>query len=180
VHLKCREARNNEGKKPGEIFLETHKELMRDGEKWAKDTAGTFAIVGVLVIAVMFAALYTVPGGYHKESGVPIFINEKSFTILIVTDVISLFAYIFAVLRYIEIQISRYTEIDFLKRLPIKIMSGLGFLSLSLVSMMVAFCAALAIVAQKSSHYHDLFETTAVWAILPFGILLPSQVRLLL
>ena len=31
---------------------------MKDGERWAKETAGTFAIVGVLVITVMFAAIF--------------------------------------------------------------------------------------------------------------------------
>ncbi|XP_047169974.1 uncharacterized protein LOC124838424 [Vigna umbellata] len=61
VHVKSREAKNDDGKKPEEIFLETHKELMKEGEKWAKETAGTFAIVGGLVITIMFAAVFTVP-----------------------------------------------------------------------------------------------------------------------
>jgi len=180
VHVKCREARNDEGKKPGEIFLETHKELMKDGEKWAKETAGTFAIVGVLVITVMFAAVFTVPGGYHQETGVPIFINQKAFNVFIIADIISLFASIIAVLIYVDIQTSRYAEIDFLERLPTKIMAGLGFLSLSLVSMMVAFCAALAIVLQKSREYQSLFAAMAVLVGVPFYLLLPSQLRLVL
>ena len=180
VHPKCREARNDEGKKPREIFIETHKELMKDGEKWAKETAGTFAIVGVLVITVMFAAVFTVPGGYHQETGVPIFINEKSFNVFIVADLVSLFASIISVLIYVDIQTSRYSETDFLLNLPTKIMAGLGFLSLSLGSMMVAFGAALAIVLQKSREYQNLFVTVVVLASVPFILLLPSQLRLLL
>jgi len=180
VHLKCREARNDEGKKPREIFIESHQELMKDGEKWVKETAGTFAIVGVLVITVMFTVVFTVPGGYNQETGVPIFINEKAFTMFIVADVISLFSSIIAVLIYIDIQTSRYAEIDFLLSLPTKIMAGLGFLSLSLVSMMVAFCAALAIVLQKSREYQSLFVAVVVLASIPFTLLLPSQLRLLL
>ncbi|XP_022631715.1 uncharacterized protein LOC106776733 [Vigna radiata var. radiata] len=77
VHVKCREAKNDEGKKPEEIFIETHKELMKDGEKWIKETAGTFAIVGVLVITVMFTAIFTVPGGLRQDTGMPILVKEK-------------------------------------------------------------------------------------------------------
>jgi len=180
VHLKCREEKNNEGKKPREIFIETHKELMKDGEKWAKETAGTFAIVGVLVITVMFAAVFTVPGGYNPDTGVPIFVNKGAFTVFIISDVVSLFASIISVLIYVDIQTSRYAEIDFLQRLPLKIMSGLGFLSMSLVLMMVAFCAALSIVLQKSRNYVYLFEAVLILIIFPFGLILPSQLRLLL
>ncbi|KOM45500.1 hypothetical protein LR48_Vigan06g080600 [Vigna angularis] len=97
VHVKCREALNDEGKKPEEMFNETHKELMKDGEKWAKETAGTFAIVGVLVITVTFAALFTVPGGLHEDTGMPPLIKEKRFTVFIVADVISFLA---SILQY--------------------------------------------------------------------------------
>jgi len=72
VHPKCKEAKNGEGKKPYEIFIETHQELMKEGEKWAKETAETFAIVGVLVITVMFAAIFTVPGVTIKTMEYPI------------------------------------------------------------------------------------------------------------
>ncbi|XP_014519692.1 uncharacterized protein LOC106776735 [Vigna radiata var. radiata] len=180
VHVKCREAKNGEGKTPEEIFIETHKELMKDGEKWAKETAGTFAIVGVLVITVMFAAVFTVPGGLHQETGVPLSIKEKRFTVFIVADVISLLASIITVLIYIDLQTSRYAPTDFLKRLPIKIMSGLGFLSLSLISMMIAFCAALGIVLTKSWLYKHLFIGVVILTGIPFILLVPSQLRLLL
>ncbi|XP_047153898.1 ankyrin repeat-containing protein ITN1-like, partial [Vigna umbellata] len=180
VHVKCREAKNDEGKKPEEMFNETHKELMKDGEKWAKETAGTFAIVGVLVITVTFAALFTVPGGLHEDTGMPTLIKEKRFTVFIVADVISFLASIITVLIYIDLQTSRYAATDFLERLPTKIMSGLGFLSLSLVSMMIAFCAALGIVLQKSSLYKHLFVGVIILAGIPFILLIPSLLRLLL
>ncbi|WVZ09581.1 hypothetical protein V8G54_014111 [Vigna mungo] len=175
VHVKCREAKNEEGKKPEEIFIETHKELLKDGEKWAKETAGTFAIVGGLVITVMFAAVFTVPGGLHQDTGKPLSIKEKAFTVFIVADVISLVASIITVLIYINLQTSRYAPTDFLQRLPIKIMSGLGFLSLSLMSMMIAFCSAVGIVLQKSWLYSHFFVGIVILAGIPF-ILVPSQI----
>ncbi|XP_022631656.1 uncharacterized protein LOC106777304 isoform X2 [Vigna radiata var. radiata] len=157
VHVKCREAKNGEGKTPEEIFIETHKELMKDGEKWAKETAGTFAIVGVLVITVMFAAIFTVPGGLRQDNGMPILIKDKWFTVFIVADVISLLCSILTVLIYIYLQKSCYAPTDFLNRIPDMIKQGLWCLSLSLVSMMIAFCAALGIVLQKSSLYKHFY-----------------------
>ncbi|XP_014519693.2 ankyrin repeat-containing protein NPR4-like [Vigna radiata var. radiata] len=171
VHVKCREAKNDEGKKPEEIFIETHKELMKDGEKLVKETAGTFAIVGVLVITVMFAAIFTVPGGLHQDTGLPIFIKDKQFTVFIVADTISLLASIFTVFIYIDLQTLNYTPTDFQGRLPTKIMSGFGCLSLSLVSMMIAFCAALGIVLQKSSLYKHIFVGVVILA--PFSLRIP-------
>ncbi|WVZ09144.1 hypothetical protein V8G54_013674 [Vigna mungo] len=165
VHVKCRGAKNGEGKTPEEIFIETHKELMKDGEKWIKETAGTFAIVGVLVITVVFPVVFTVPG--VLDPGIPFWAMEDRFTVLIVADVISLLASIITVLIYIDLQTSRYAPTDFLKRLPIKIMSGLGFLSLSLVSMMIVFCAALGI-------------GVVILTGFTFILLVPSQLRLLL
>ncbi|WVZ09150.1 hypothetical protein V8G54_013680 [Vigna mungo] len=176
VHAKCREAKNDEGKKPKEIFIETHKELMKDGEKWIKETAGTFAIVGVLVITVMFAAIFTVPGGLHQDTGIPIFIKDKRFTVFIVADAISLLASIFTVFIYIDLQTSSYAPTDFLRRLPTKIMSGLGCLSLSLVSMVIAFCAALGIVLQKSLLYKHIFVGVVILA--PFSFRLPFNFAL--
>ncbi|XP_014519691.1 uncharacterized protein LOC106776734 [Vigna radiata var. radiata] len=179
VHVKCREAKNGEGKTPEEIFIETHMKLMRHGEKWAKETAGTFAIVGVLVITVMFGAVFTVPGGLNQETGIPILLMEKRFSVFIVADVISLLASIITVLIYIDMQTSRYAPTDFLKRLPTKIMSGLGFLSMSLVSMMITFCAALGIVLTKKCKYKDLFTGVVILTGITF-ILLVSSLRLLL
>ncbi|XP_014519684.1 uncharacterized protein LOC106776725 [Vigna radiata var. radiata] len=168
VHVKCREAKNDEGKKPKDIFIETHKELMKDGEKWIKETAGTFAIVGVLVITVMFTAIFTVPGGLHQDTGMPILIKEKRFIVFIVADVISLLTSISTVWIYIKLIASRYAPIDFLEILPAMIMSAINFLSLSLVSMMIAFCAALGIVLQNSWSYKDFFVGIVVLTLIPF------------
>lgn len=45
MHPKCKEAKNAEDKKPHEVFTESHRELVKAGEKWAKGTAGSFTLV---------------------------------------------------------------------------------------------------------------------------------------
>jgi len=45
VHPKLKEDKNAAGKKPREIFSESHEEIVKAGEKWAKDTASSFTLV---------------------------------------------------------------------------------------------------------------------------------------
>lgn len=58
-------------------------------------------VVGALIITIMFAAAFTVPGVNNQDTGHPIFSNEPSFTIFIVSDAISLFAASTCVLTFL-------------------------------------------------------------------------------
>ncbi|GLT47547.1 hypothetical protein SLA2020_212360 [Shorea laevis] len=65
----CKEAKNfRDGEKPPktpyEVFSESHKELVQEGGKWMKETASSFIIVGTLIVTIMFAAAFTVPGRF--------------------------------------------------------------------------------------------------------------------
>ncbi|XP_028792354.1 uncharacterized protein LOC114748164 [Neltuma alba] len=66
-----RVSQNRRGQQPEDIFKETHKDLRDAGEKWMKDTASSCSIVGALIVTVMFAAAFTVPGGYDQNTGYP-------------------------------------------------------------------------------------------------------------
>ncbi|XP_052118469.1 ankyrin repeat-containing protein NPR4-like [Arachis duranensis] len=177
VHPKCKEAKNEDGKKPHEIFMEQHKELAKEGEKWAKDTAGAFSIVGTLITTILFAAAFTLPGGNNQHNGEPMFLHDWAFNVFIVADAISLFASSTSVLIFIGILTSRYTEIDFLQVLPWKLLAALVALFLSVVCMMVAFCAAL-LAMLKGKAYHPLLIGAIVLASIPIIVFIPSQLRL--
>jgi hypothetical protein len=167
VHPKCKEAKNVEDKKPREIFTESHKELVKAGEKWAKDTAGSFTLVATLITTIMFAAAFTVPGGNNQESGIPLFLKDKTFNVFIIADAISLFTSSTSILLFIGILTARYAEKDFLKSLPLKLLFALIMLFFSVVSMMVSFCASLA-----------MLLTAMSFASIPVIVLVPSQLRL--
>ncbi|XP_060675787.1 ankyrin repeat-containing protein ITN1 [Ziziphus jujuba] len=128
---------------PDELFTEEHKNLLIEAERWMKDTATSCTVVGALIVTIMFAAAFTVPGGNNQDSGFPIFLNKQTFEIFIISDALSLFSSTTSVLMFLGILTSRYAEQDFLKSLPRKLMFGLFALSFSIVSMMVAFCATL-------------------------------------
>ncbi|KAL6279459.1 hypothetical protein ACE6H2_016340 [Prunus campanulata] len=128
-----------------ELFTKNHKELMKEGEDSMKGAATSCTVVGALIVTIMFAAAFTVPGGNNQNTGFPMFLNEKVFIIFIVSDAISLFSSTTSVMIFLGILTSRYAQEDFLKSLPTKMMLGLLTLFLSIVTMMITFSCALII-----------------------------------
>ena len=69
VHPFLLEPTNKDGLTPRELFTETHKELVDKGEKWMKETATSYTMVGTLIITIMFATTVTVPGDNDSNLG---------------------------------------------------------------------------------------------------------------
>ncbi|KAL6289350.1 hypothetical protein ACE6H2_006860 [Prunus campanulata] len=148
---RSREALNAEFLAPRDVFTKNHKELVKEGERWMKETATSCTVVGALIITIMFASVFTVPGGNNGETGLPIFLSRKLFMVFIVSDAISLFSSTTSVLMFLGILTSRYAEDDFLKSLPTKMIIGLCTLFFSIAAMMVAFSSALFIMIHQQS-----------------------------
>ncbi|KAM1491302.1 hypothetical protein PS1_023772 [Malus domestica] len=136
--------------KAARLFTQNHKELHEKGEKWMKDTSSSYIIVSALIITIMFAAAFTVPGGNNQE-GLPVFLNEKLFMVFIVSDTISLFSSVTSALMFLCILTSRYAEDDFLKSLPTKMIIGLSTLFISVATMMIAFSSAIFLMLHDKS-----------------------------
>ena len=136
---------------PRELFTQNHKDLMQEGEKWMKDTATSCTVVGALIVTIMFAAAFTVPGGNDQNTGFPMFLNEKLFMLFIVSDSLSLYSSATSVLMFLGILTSRYAEDDFLVSLPRKMIIGLSTLFFSIVAMMIAFSTGLLIMLHGKS-----------------------------
>ncbi|KAI3862498.1 hypothetical protein MKX03_011586 [Papaver bracteatum] len=151
LHESDRYMRNSNGDTAKFIFTEAHKDLVKEGRDWLKDTSGSCMIVGALIATVAFAAAFTVPGGNISDSnnalnGTPIFLGQSSFTVFAVSDALALFSSITSVLMFLAIYTSRFSEGDFLKSLPQKLIFGLATLFISMVAILVAFGASLLIV----------------------------------
>ena len=119
---------------PAQQFTKDHKELVIEGEKWMKDTATSCSVVGALIVTIMFAAAFTVPGGTDQNTGFPMFLHKKIFMLFILSDAISLFSSTTSVLMFLGILTSRYAEEDFLKSLPKKMIIGLSTLFFSIAT----------------------------------------------
>ncbi|PON82527.1 PGG domain containing protein [Trema orientale] len=61
------ESKNNESKTPRESFTKNHCTLMKAAEEWMKGTATSCTVVGALIVTVMFAVAFTVPGGNNQD-----------------------------------------------------------------------------------------------------------------
>ncbi|KAH9684942.1 ANK REP REGION domain-containing protein [Citrus sinensis] len=133
---------NSSNQTPREVFTEEHKDLVKEGEKWMKETASSCSVVAALIITVVFAAAFTVPGGSDSR-GIPNLLHEKSFMIFAISDMLALFSSTTSVLMFLGILSSRYAEDDFLVSLPRKLIIGLVALFFSIASMMVAFGATV-------------------------------------
>ncbi|THG01074.1 hypothetical protein TEA_007511 [Camellia sinensis var. sinensis] len=140
-----KEKKNKEGKTPAQIFTETHKDLIKDGEQWLKDTANASTIVAALIATVVFAAAITVPGGNNGD-GYPVFYKRASFLIFGISDAFALFSSMTSVLLFLSILTSRYGENDFRVIIPRRLIFGLISLFLSILSTMIAFGATLYLV----------------------------------
>ncbi|KAD6454883.1 hypothetical protein E3N88_09589 [Mikania micrantha] len=127
------------GETPQMVFTKQHKDLVIDGEKWMKETAQSYTITAALITTIVFAAAITVPGGNKQEIGIPVFAKRTAFTISLFTSVTSL-------LMFLSILTARFSEQDFLFRLPRKLIIGLTTLFISTAAMLVAFGATLFLV----------------------------------
>ncbi|XP_020416441.1 ankyrin repeat-containing protein ITN1 [Prunus persica] len=52
-----------------EVFTKNHKELVKEGEESIKGIATSCTVVGALIVTIMFAAAFTVPGGSNQDTG---------------------------------------------------------------------------------------------------------------
>ncbi|KAM1821710.1 hypothetical protein TB2_023481 [Malus domestica] len=146
-----RESKNNDKKTPREVFTENHKEMWKDAKKSMKETANSCTIVGTLIITIMFAAVFTVPGGYDGGTGLPIFLTKKVFIAFMVSDALSLFSSTTSVIMFLGVITSRYHEDEFHGSLPTKMIIGLFTLFLSIASMMIVFSCAIYIMLDGKS-----------------------------
>ncbi|KAK9280943.1 hypothetical protein L1049_003834 [Liquidambar formosana] len=172
-----KEKKNYEGKTPRMLFTEEHMELVLKGEKWMKATAQSCTFVAALISTVVFLAAFTVPGGNNSDKGIPIFLHKISFMVFAISDAIALFSSSASMLMFSGILTSRYSEEDFFKSLPMKLIIGLVTLFISIVSMVIAFSATLNIVLVHQTNW--VVVPIAVFACLPVILFVFLQFPLL-
>ncbi|XP_073033616.1 uncharacterized protein [Primulina eburnea] len=156
-----KDRKNSKLRTPPVEFSEEHKDLVKEGEKWMKDTANSCTVAAALIATIAFAASITVPGGNNGDNGFPIFYNKSAFVTFAVFDAMSLFSSTASMLMFLSILTARYAEGDFLYSLPKRLIIGLVTLFLSITSMMIAFSATLYLV----------FGRRKAWTLVPIAAL---------
>ncbi|XP_054813258.1 uncharacterized protein LOC129313885 [Prosopis cineraria] len=171
--------RNKHGMTAEELFRESHKNLMKAGEKWIKATASSCSVVGALIVTIMFAAAFTVSGGNDQNFGYPLFIKQPFFKLFIFSTILSLLSSSTSVLMFLAILTSQYSEEKFLKSLPTKLILGLSFLFISILSMMIAFLSTIRLMLKHTNYSWGLLPII-ILASVPVFLFVLSQFPLLL
>ncbi|XP_076928823.1 uncharacterized protein LOC143592930 [Bidens hawaiensis] len=148
VPPKLKQKKNKGGQTPQELFTETHERLLKGGE-WMRHTSSQCMVVATLIATIVFAAAFTLPGGYNQNTGIPFFRKEPSLIIFVISDAVSLICSSTSILMFLSILTSRYAEDDFLESLPRKLVNGIATLFLSIVTMMIAFSASFFVLYNK-------------------------------
>ncbi|KAI4354007.1 hypothetical protein L6164_002911 [Bauhinia variegata] len=86
----------------------------------------TCSSVSVLVATVVFAAAYTVPGGYD-QSGLPIFLGTPVFLFFTIMDVVALASSLPSVVLFLSVLTSPFGMKDLERSLPRKLFAGIWF-----------------------------------------------------
>ncbi|XP_062095017.1 ankyrin repeat-containing protein NPR4-like isoform X2 [Humulus lupulus] len=172
-------AKNKQGECPEELFCKEHKRLLREGETWMKHTANSCMLVATLIATVVFAAAFSLPGG-NNDKGSPNDLASTSFLIFVLSDGLALLNSIVSMVMFLSILISRYTEYDFLIRLPLKLIIGLTSLFFSMITMMISFSLAFVIAYDHGIKWVPLLISMlaivpiALFAILKFPLVLDT------
>ncbi|BBH10268.1 Ankyrin repeat family protein [Prunus dulcis] len=132
---------NRENKTAKDIFKETHKELVKAGAAWLTKASESCTVMGALIATVAFATATTVPGGIKEITGRPTLENLPAFDIFAIASLIALCSSVTSMVIFLSILMSRYKEKEFGKQLPSKLLLGLTLLCVSMVSMLISFCA---------------------------------------
>ncbi|XP_058782296.1 uncharacterized protein LOC131656666 isoform X1 [Vicia villosa] len=131
---------NNEEKTPSDIFKEQHKELLQDSVEWLKDTSESCSVVAALIAGVSFATSGSVPGG-NQQTGVPALKGQPAFEVFAISSLIGLYFSVTSLVMFLSILTSRKEVEEFHQNMPMKLLFGLSSLFVSIVAMLVSFCA---------------------------------------
>ncbi|ESW13646.1 hypothetical protein PHAVU_008G214000 [Phaseolus vulgaris] len=130
---------DKKGKTAGDIFEETHKELIEESGEWLKDTSESCSVVAALVAGVSFTAANSIPGG-TDDQGRPNLEGKPAFDVFAIASLVGLCFSVTGLIMFLTILTSRKQAKDFRRDLPLKLLLGLSSLFVSIAAMIVSFC----------------------------------------
>ncbi|XP_057759387.1 protein ACCELERATED CELL DEATH 6-like [Arachis stenosperma] len=166
------EMRNNAGFSPRKLFTMEHEELLKQGESWMKRTAESCMVVSTLIATGVFSAAFTLPGGNIDNIGSPKYLKKPSFLVFAISDATALISSSASILIFLSILISRYAEYDFLCSLPMKLISGLVTLFISIISMIITFSSAYFVTCFQGLKWIPIFISVLTFVPIPLFVCL--------
>jgi len=168
--------KNSDGLTAQKLFTIEHEELRKKGEEWMKRTAEFCILIATVIATAVFSAAINIPGGIDDQTNKPNYLDKTSFLIFAISDAAAFISSSTAILIFLSILISRYGQYDFYKSLPLKLISGLMTLFISITCMMVAFGSAFFITYTYGSRVVP--DSFAVLACVPLLLYIALQYSL--
>ncbi|XP_031114015.1 uncharacterized protein LOC116017544 [Ipomoea triloba] len=165
--------KNSDGKTATEVFEEEHYTLQNDAESTIRDLANYGLVLAILLATIDFAAVFTVPGGFDQDNGLPIFLKNKHLQLwrLLFFLGAALFASVFNIAGLLGILNTKFDFNDFYIGLPLKyivVLLGMFFASLFTI---LACCQALFLekIADDNGTWYVILGVTVVIVTSLFG-----------
>ncbi|KAH6801459.1 hypothetical protein C2S52_001923 [Perilla frutescens var. hirtella] len=146
---------NKEKKKPGDVFVDEHKVLLEESKKWMKGTADSCMLIATIILTVVYAAAFTVPGGNSEATGLPILVKSNWLTCFFIFEALALFSSTLCIITFWSITCSGFVEDQFLYVLPYQLRLGFTALFGSLIGAISAFLSA----------YHMVLVEGKAWLV---------------
>ena len=154
-----------------ELFIEKHKIQLKEAQQWIKDTSQSCSGVAVLVATVVFAAAFTVPGGFNDKDGLPILLHSRFFLFFTLMDVVSLSCSLTAVVMFLSIVTSPFELDNFRVSLPRRLTLGFALLFMSVATTMPAFTSTIFLIIRSEQRRQWTLTLICSAAFVPVSVL---------
>lgn len=176
--------RNKDGVTAEKLFEDSHDAQYNEAKEWVQSIAQSCSTVAVLVATVVFAAAFTVPGGFrgeqeegntnpNKEEGLPILLERPLYSLFTVMDVASLAASLTSLVLFLSILTSSMEKKDFYRTLPRRLTFAFNFLFFSVATAMLAFTSTILLTIQPRNSLVKTLNYVA--AFIPIAVFVMAQ-----
>lgn len=142
--------------------MHEHKLLFNHGDKWMKEIATQLMVVAALIATISFAAVFTFPGGYDQQSGIPIFLGNNLSKLFMIFDSLSFISSTASILVVLSILTDNYDPYDFMVQVPKQMMICLVLMFISIVTIILTFLINLFLLCQSNSYWTPIAISTSV------------------
>ncbi|GKV40269.1 hypothetical protein SLEP1_g47936 [Rubroshorea leprosula] len=179
--------RNKQNLTAKQLLEDQYKEQLKEAQDWVKNTCQSCSTVVVLVATVLFAAAFSVPGGFigyddakdgkvNATAGTAVLANEPLYSCFTVMDVAGLASSLTSVVLFLSVLTSSLELEDFHYQITSKLSAGFLFLSFAIAATVFCFTTAVILTFHLDKAwttgltYAAAFLPVIVYAIVQFGL----------
>ncbi|GKV34306.1 hypothetical protein SLEP1_g42683 [Rubroshorea leprosula] len=169
-YLPCwyHEEENRYGETPDQVFYREHQELITNMEEWGKKTAESYSLASVLIVTIMFAALFTVPGGIDEKTGMPKLLHLKQLSGFLISDAVSFITASTSFVGFLSVLTLTYKRRGRRRTLPLRLLFAILSLIISIATMILTFIFALAIMLGNTCH---VLPAIIIYVVVVLGVM---------